>query len=330
MIGHPFARVRFRKVKVWLSVLAAIIFGVTVHSTHAEKVVFYADWFASPQFAGIYVALDQGFYAEADLDVELVPFAFGQNAATLLDATPDTCTLGSIEGYIFVQKRAGGANLQALAAMLQESPAGYMTLLENRIDTAADFSGHQIGIHRHADPLFRWFLQRANIDPTQVGLVFVDDDIGRLLRHEIDAMQGYATDEFVRLQMLTGGTARFLSFAQLGFPSYSEILYTTAKQQASHVDTLRRFIEATRRGWTHALAHPEEAVASVVARMEPPDRAHIAASLAALRPYVSPDGQPPLAPMDPEKWRRLQQPYFEMGFLRVVEPVENFTVVPPL
>lgn len=291
----------------------------------ATKVVFHPGWFASAQFAGVFTALDRGFYHDAGIEVEIEPFAYGQNSPAAIDARPDVCALGTIEGYILLQKRSAGVDLKALAAMLQESPAGYMSLASSKIAGVRDFRGHRIGVHKFADALYGWFTRQAGLGPNDTTMTFVGDDVTLLTRGEIDVMQGYATEEFIRVQELSAGLGRFISFASLGFPSYSEVLYTTAGQINRHAATLRRFVAATRRGWSYALAHPEEATAAVAGRLPAAsDRAHLRKTLDALRPFICPSGREPLAPMDPEKWRTVQQVGVEIGLVQHAERVEGF------
>ncbi len=303
-----------------------LFFALAVAGSAAEPVTFYPDWFPGPQFAGFYVAADRGFFREAGLEVAFVPFKFGAKTNEAIAAS-SVCALGSIEGYIFLQQRAAGPDLRALAAVLQESPAGFMSLTATGIASVRDFSGKRIGVHKFADPLYHWFLHRAGMSETAATLVPVGNDLGLLTRGEVQAMQGYAIEEFERLQQMTGGQARFLSFRELGFDAYSEILYTTAPQHAQHHAALQAFLAATQRGWIHALAHPDDALAALRARLGTDfDEPYLRASLAALAPYVS-GGGPPLAPMRPEKWRQMQAACVEMGFLAKAEPVENF--LPP-
>ena len=305
--------------------LLGLFAALLISAQAAERVIFHPGWFTSAQFAGIFTALDQGFYRDAGLEVEIEPFAYGQNSPATIDATPETCALGTIEGYILLQKRNEGANLKALAAMLQESPAGYITLTSSKIESVRDFSGHRVGVHKFADTLFRWFIHQSGLAPGEAPMVFVGDDITMLTRGEVDVMQGYATEEFIRLQELTGSGGRFLSFRDLGFPSYSEILYTTSGQVERHAATLRKFLAATRRGWKHVLADPEEAAGVLAKHLGPvTDRPHLQKTLDALVSYVCPNDQEPLAAMDPVRWRIVQRVAFETGLIREIEPVESF------
>lgn len=291
-------------------------------------VTFYPDWFPGAQFAGIYVAIDRGYYRDAGLDVTLVPFGYGQQMTALLDAKPEICRVATGEGYIFLQKRAAGADLKALGAVLQRAPAGFMSLRASGITSARDFAGKTIGVHKFADPLYRWFLRSAAVAASDAKMLFVGDDLDALTRGELGAMQGFATEEFVRLRRLVGDDARFLSFADLGFDSYSQLIYTTAPQVARHAATLRRFVAATRRGWITALADPETALAATRSRLDPAayDAEFQRACLSALRDYVAPDGQTPLAPLDAAKLARLIATCVDIGFFATSEPVSGFLV----
>lgn len=322
--GHPACGFASGMMRQSISLLVlAFSLATSRHASAASPVTFYPDWFPGAQFAGIYLALDRGYYRDVGLDVTLVPFAYGQKTAALIDAAPATCGVALSEGYIFLQKRAAGADLKALGAILQRAPAGFLSLRAADITSARDFSGKTIGIHKFADPLHRWFLKRAGVSEMAAPLRFVGDDLAPLLSGELGAMQGFATEEFVKLRQKIGDEARFLSFTELGFDSYSQVVYTTAPQVVRHRETLRRFIAATRRGWVAALAEPAAALAALRTRLDPAtyDPAFQAACLTALRDYIAPNGQAPLAPLDPEKIARLQAVCVEIGLLRQIEPV---------
>jgi NitT/TauT family transport system substrate-binding protein len=304
-----------------------VLLSASLRAAASEPLTFYPDWFPGTQFAGVYVALDRGIYRDAGLDVSLVPFAYGQKAAQLIAAHPDVTGVATVEGYIFLQKRAAGDDLLALGAMLQQGPAGYMSLRQSGIKTLADFSGKTIGVHKFADPLYHWFLQRAGLPESSAKMVFVGNDLDQLTRGDVDVMQGFATEEFVQLKKIVGTDARFLSFADLGFDSYSQIVVTNSAQVKTHADALRRFLAATRQGWQRAFDHPDEAVAAVHARVGPDcDDAFQRDALTALRDYICPHGIAPMPPLDPAKLKKLEETCIAIGFLKSAEPVEKFLV----
>jgi len=107
--------------------------------------------------------------------------------------------------------------LRALAAMFQDSPAGYMFLASSGIRSAADFRGKRIGIHRYADPLYRWFLDRAGIAASDAPFIFSHDDFATVVRGELDALQGYSIEEYLRFRTLAGKEGAFSLLSHSGF-----------------------------------------------------------------------------------------------------------------
>jgi ABC-type nitrate/sulfonate/bicarbonate transport system substrate-binding protein len=292
----------------------------------SEPLTYYQDWFPGPQFAGLYVALDRGFYREEGVELAVHPFAFGQNVPALMDADVSRAAIGTLEGYILLQKRARGADLVVLNAVLRESPAGYMMLPGKSAASALDFRGKRIGVHKYGDPLYRLFLRRAGMEPSAATMVFVDDDLGRLERGEVDFMQGYAIEELVKLRRARPG-AGFLSFRELGFDAYSQVIFSTRGQLGSHPGALRAFIEGTRRGWAYALAHPDAAVDAVMPRMAVgTERALVREMFLATGPFVASAGAPPLGPVEASKWSSMSAACVEMGLLPRAEDPAAFVV----
>jgi ABC-type nitrate/sulfonate/bicarbonate transport system substrate-binding protein len=110
----------------------------------------------------------------------------------------------------------------------------------------------------------------------------------------------------------------------LGFDAYSQVIYATASQTRMHARLIGAFVEATRRGWRYALAHPDAAVDAVMARLKPgSDRALQRAMFAALPEFIAPGGAIPLGPMEADKWMRMQLACVEMGLIpRAERPVD--------
>ena len=290
----------------------------------AEPLTYFQDWFPGAQFAGLYAAVDRGFFRDEGLDLTVHPFAFGQDVPALMDRDPSRAAVGTLEGYILLEKRAKGADLVALNAVLRESPAGYMALPRTAARSARDFAGKRIGVHKYGDPLYRLFLRRASIEPSAATMVFVDDDLGRLLRGDVDFMQGYAIEELVKLRRIEPA-ARFLPFSTLGFDAYSQVVFSTRAQADAHARVLRAFIDALRKGWAYALAHPGEAADGVLRRMPAgTDPSLVQDMIRAEAPFVSPGGEAPLAPLSPAKWLGMSRALVEMGLVTRAEDPAAF------
>lgn len=322
--------IRLSKFALTVSCLAVFAFRVE-HPAAAqdapsatETLLFYPDWFPGVQFAGVYVARDRGFYDQANLAVQIETFSFGKDVPAQLDQNADVAALGTMEGYIFLQKRAAGDDLVALTAVLRESPAGLISLAAAPVEDATDFIGKTIGVHHFAAPIVRWFARKAGVVDDDWHLTFVDNDLDRLARDEVEAMQGYATEELVEARAKFGDDVRFVSFRELGFDAYSQIVFTTRAQYDKHRAVFARFVDATRAGWNAALENRWGAVAAVLARLPTGSDSLVQKGmLDALEAFVAPKGATPLGPLDPFKLEKMQEACVGMGLLERVESPER-------
>ena len=185
------------------------------------------------------------------------------------------------------------------------------------IKAAADFAGRPVGVHAYADKLFAWFAANAGVRPNETQFVRVEDDVADLISGTVEAMQGYATEEYVEFSArVAPEPTRFLSFTAMGFPSYSEILYTTREQHRRHHEALGKFIAATRRGWEQVYRDQAAAVTATMDRLpNEADAEHTAAAIRALETYVIDDASEALSPMDVERWRTITAVAREMTLI---------------
>ncbi|MCY4665976.1 MAG: ABC transporter substrate-binding protein [Acidimicrobiaceae bacterium] len=106
---------------------------------------FQFDWIKNVQFAGHYVAEDQGYFA-----AEGVNAGFAQGGGGI--ATEVTVNGPGIEmgASSFLSRTidamAAGADLVVLGAALQQSPIGFIYLPDNPINTIEDLVGKRIGL----------------------------------------------------------------------------------------------------------------------------------------------------------------------------------------
>ena len=81
-----------------------------------EKVSVALDWTPNTNHIGLYVARDKGFYANAGLDVDILPYIDTSAGTLVANQVADFGVVGSIG--LFTQ-RAAGANLKAVYAVVQ-------------------------------------------------------------------------------------------------------------------------------------------------------------------------------------------------------------------
>ncbi|TKD15623.1 MAG: ABC transporter substrate-binding protein, partial [Mesorhizobium sp.] len=115
-----------------LFIAAALITGLgPVTSVSAQQTVTVAlDWTPNTNHVGLYVAQAKGFYAEAGLDVQILPYTDTAAGTLIANRVADFGILGSIG--LFTQRTAG-ADLVATYAIMQ-TETGRLVFNADRAD----------------------------------------------------------------------------------------------------------------------------------------------------------------------------------------------------
>ncbi|HKB89030.1 MAG TPA: ABC transporter substrate-binding protein [Opitutaceae bacterium] len=297
-------------------VLIAFTFAARLTADEPLKpVLMQLDWVPNVQFAGIYMAKEKGFYREAGLDVTIRPVVKDQETVGTVLASPGFA-LGCAESNVLMLAHAKGANIKALATMFQDSPMGWMSLKKTGINTIDDFAGKKIGIHPDGDRVLDLLMAHSKAKRSDATVVPSGYDPTTVLNGEVDAQQGYVIDEFVRLQLQSGGNATMIMAKDYGYLSYSQVFFAPARLTAERPNLVRDFLAASKRGWEYALAHRDETV-DVILKVAPTlDRAYQRASLDAVADLVSPHGQTPMASMSVNKWVASENEFIQYGILQ--------------
>jgi NitT/TauT family transport system substrate-binding protein len=96
-------------------------------------------WTHQAQFAGLYAAVQQGFFAEEGLDVTFVPG--GSGIDILAPVLAGTAQFGVMSADELILARAAGKPVKAIATVYQRSPVTFISLAAKNIKTPQDFVG---------------------------------------------------------------------------------------------------------------------------------------------------------------------------------------------
>lgn len=304
-----------RSLPVAILVMVCAIVSKSLSADAPVKVAFQMDWIHNVQFAGVHWALQQGFFEDQGIDLEMRPVVANQaTVEAVLES--NLISFGSAESNVILSSRARGLPIVAIGTMFQDSPMGWMSLESSGIERIADLKGRRIGIHPDGEKVINLMLRRSGLSSADVTLVTVGYDPQALIRGEIDAMQGYVIDEFVKLQLLTQGRGRMLLAKDHGYSAYSQVVFTTEDTIRSHPQVVQAFMRALQLGWQGAFSNLEPAVDLTISRFNPKlDRQYQIESLKRIRDLISPNGIAPLSKMSLANWEKGQQIYLDSGLL---------------
>jgi NitT/TauT family transport system substrate-binding protein len=219
------------------------------------------DWTYDAQFSGILMAKTEGFYRDAGLDVTVRPADDSMNTSGIVETSDNS--IGFAEADILLVDRAKGHHIKAFATTFQTTPFALITLKQSGLTSIASLRGKKIGLHGDGQKAIDIILQHNGMTRRDVQIVDVPYKLDPLISGQVDAMQGYVTDEVIQLE-LAHHPVNIIPFGENGYISYAEVMFASDACLQKHPDRLAQFLRATNRGWEFTFKHPEEAAKILV------------------------------------------------------------------
>ena len=271
----------FRKI---LALGVAASLAVTPAIAQAVPVTVALDWTPNTNHIGLFVAQAKGFYEEAGLAVEILPYTDTSAGALVANRVADFGILGSIG--LFTQ-RAAGADLVATYALVQ-TETGRLVFRADRddIETPSDLDGKIYGGFGSAweTALIGTIIRHDGGTGEFETITLGTSAYEALANGAIDFTLEVYTWEGVKAER-DGPAQRAFRYADFGVPDqHTNFIGTSAAYLAANADTARAFITASQAGYDYAVAHPDEATDILVAANADVllDRDFVRASLQAL------------------------------------------------
>jgi NitT/TauT family transport system substrate-binding protein len=231
-------------------------------------------WLTQAQFSGYYAALDQGYYEDEGLDVEIIPSGG--------DIVPqDALANGEVDYAIaWVPKVLGsieqGANITDVAQIFERSATLQVSFADAGIDSVADLEGRTIGSWGYGNEweLFAG-LNKAGV--TDFEIVQQAFDMNAFLAGDIDAAQAMTYNEYAQLleaenpetgELYQPDDFSVLDWNEEGTAMLQDAIWADAERLADdpdYADTTVAFIKASLKGWIYARDNPQEAADIVTA-----------------------------------------------------------------
>lgn len=229
-------------------------------------------WLPQAQFAGYYVALDQGYFEEEGFDdVEIVPSGG--------DIVPqDALVAGDVDFAIaWVPKVLGtleatGVELTDIAQVFQESGTLQVAWKGDGVESVSDFEGKRIGSWGFGN---EWEIFAAmaaeDLDASSVSITTQDFSMNALLDRDVDAAQAMTYNEWAQiLEVVNPDTGELYQPEDFDVVSYQDTegamlqdaIWADTQRLAddpAYADAAVRFLKAVTKGWVFARDNPEEA-----------------------------------------------------------------------
>lgn len=284
---------------------------------HAKEVSIALDWTLNTNHIGLAVAQEKGWFEEAGLEVEILPYSDSASTALLAAGAVDFAYMTALG---FMSTKAGGADITALWVTMQRE-AGRLVYNSDHpeITRPADLEGKTYAGFGSAweDALISTMIENdggtAAYDTVTLGTGAYE----ALASGAVDFTLEVATWEGVNSELLGRDQSHFV-YNDYGVPEpQGGYIGTQTATLEADPETVAAFMKATQRGYSWAAENPQEAAEIMIAAGDFPNADLVRGSMKVIDAghYLT-DGTTPVGMIDPARLETMAKFLFDSGVLR--------------
>ncbi|MFC4377680.1 ABC transporter substrate-binding protein [Nocardia halotolerans] len=229
-----------------------------------QTIRFALDWTPNTNHVGLYVALQRGYFADAGLDVQVLPYN-NTSVDTVIDAGNAEFGISTHNSSTFA--RASGARVKSVLAPLQHWATG-IGVRADRADLASpkDLDGKTYA--GFGDPGEREALQQVIRNDGGTGdftsVVLGSSAYEAVYSGKADFTVSYLAWEGIEAEH-HGTPMRYFKYTDFGFPdAYAIVIDANEGWLADNPDRAAQFVQALQRGYRFAADNPDAAAQDLI------------------------------------------------------------------
>ncbi|WP_333789004.1 ABC transporter substrate-binding protein [Parolsenella catena] len=272
-------------------------------SGDTTKLTFVLDYTPNTNHSGIYVAIAKGYYADENLDVEVV-----QPPEDGADALVGTGKAQVGMSYQDVMANYLGSDDQlpvtAIAATIQHNTSGIMSRAGEGIDRPKGMEGKRYGTWDQdvEKAMVKSVVETDGGDFSKVQLVPSGDEVSGLKSNQFDCVWGYEGWglQNAKLQDLSCDYWSFRSIDSV-FDYYTPVVVANNDFLSEQPEVAKAFLRATKKGYEFCVTNPDEAAQILVDAAPETDAELAKASAEYLADQYTADASS-WGIIDPQRW----------------------------
>ena len=274
----------------------------------AENIVITLDWFPNANHAGIYEAVDKGYFEDEGLNVSVVPPA--DPAAILSLVASGESDFAMFYQPDLLQARNAGVPVVAVAGVVQRPLNSMMALKSSGIDRPGLLAGKKVGTPGLPwnEAMLTTMLEADGLTRDDVELIDVGYALNAsLLSGTVDAVIGvYWTHELIVMEN-EGYETNVMLPDDWGVPTYYELILVASEATLrDRPEMVEKFVRAFRKGHEQALSDPQGSIDTMLRLNHDAkiDEAVDRAGIELIVPLWESPGQP-FGSLSAERWASL-------------------------
>ncbi|GAB5377115.1 MAG: ABC transporter substrate-binding protein [Acuticoccus sp.] len=245
---------------------AALLIAPTAAAAEDTEINFILNWIAGGDHAPYYYALQEGWYEDAGIDLNIEQ---GKGSALAAQRTGlGASQMGLADLGTALIAKGKGADFTAVMNVYANSPYGMYWLKSSGIDGIEDFAGKSVGNPASDAARAMWpALAKANdIDAKSVKFVNVQPNakLAGLKSGAFDITTSFYNIHHI-FQRELGEDMGFFAWKEHGINPYGNSIIVNNEFMAEHEDAVRNFVAVTQKAFAQCVETPEPCVEALVA-----------------------------------------------------------------
>ena len=247
-----------------LTAILLVIFGLSLTSFAAEKIMYSLNWTPQAQHVPFFAALGSGFYEKEGLDVDIQKG--NGSSKTIQRVAIGDATFGLASAINLVQAKAKGIdNVIMIGTVFSNSPQLLVSLKENNFTSPNDVAGKKVATTAWAalKNVLPILLERNNVNESaEVVLMDAGVIFQAVMSGKADFGDNYLPNlpTWVSLAKEQNKELNVIKFADYGVNHYDLMIIGNTEYLKSNPEITKKFIKATYKGYELTKKDPEKAV----------------------------------------------------------------------
>lgn len=297
-----------------ITLVTACYYGNTAYSL--DTVTLQLKWTHAFEFAGYYAAIDQGYYREAGLNLNIKEAQAGIDPVN--EVADGRAEYGTGSSSLLLDRKAG-KSVVVLAVIFQHSP---YQLIARQTQSIHDLADKQLMLEPQAKELLA-YLKSEGIPPERVSLIEQSYDPQDLINGKVSAISALSIFQPYYLDRANFNYQTYSPRA-VGIDFYGDNLFTSERELKEHPERVKAFRAASLRGWQFAMEHPEEVTNLILAKYsQRHPRQYFLFQARQMMSLMHPE-LVEIGAMNNGRWRHIVQTYASLGLLPADYPLEGF------
>ena len=265
------------KIKKYISIILAGALMLTTLSgcskkeeksaNKGEKVTVVLDWTPNTNHTGLYTALENGYYKDQGLDVEIVQPPEG-GAASLVASGKADFGISYQEEVTYAKTSDDPLPIKAIAAVIQHNSSGFASPKDKNIETPKDFEGKIYGGwgSESETAAIKAVMEKTGADFDKVTIADIgQDDFFTATTNSVDFAWIYEGWDVVQAK-LKNFDLNFIPLNQFDkrLDYYTPVIISNETLLNDNPELAKKFMKATTEGYQFAIDNPEEAAKILV------------------------------------------------------------------